>query len=138
MKQQETSWKDFLSQLAHDIFFTSFFISGVSFVLEFFYPGAVVNFFNLKIVFIVCIGSGVFSVLRPPHMIRPISGKPWEYAWIGLIALIGGIASYQFSPDIWRWRWVFSGATAIALASVLFILSRIPPKDPDASLKTET
>lgn len=128
MKEKEESMMDFLAKLVYDIFFTSFFIYAVSFFLESFYKGIVVNYVNLKIVLVVCIISGLCSVARPPRKIKKTK-KIWTYVFIFLFAGIAAVFTYQTSSDVWKWRWIFSCAVGIALTSVLIILSHTTCED---------
>jgi|GEM_PF-1854497 len=122
MKQEELSRMDFMRQLVYDVFFISFFMYSVSFFLESLYKGSVVNFFNLNSILIICIGSGIFSVLLPPKK-KVSSGKKWIIFWIGLLGVAAGLAIYKLLPDLWRWRAAYAGAMAVMFASVLYILA---------------
>jgi hypothetical protein len=122
MTQKESSWMDVASRLAHDIFFISFFMYTVSFFLESLYKGSVVNFFNLNSILIICIGAGILSVARPPkETIAP--HRAWNIIWICVLGIAAGIVSYQFLPDMWRWRVLYSGVIGLSLACILFVLS---------------
>lgn len=132
MEKKKESWADFFSYVVYDIFFTSFFIYGVSFFLESFYKGIVVNYVNLKTVLIVCIVSGILSVLHPPQKMAKSAGF-WNAIFVCIFSVAAAVYTYQMYPEAWRWRMVFSVSVGVALLSVLIILSRAAPESTEPS-----
>lgn len=128
MEHTKESWKYFLSHVVHDTFFTSFFLYGVSFFLESFYKGIVVNYVNLKIILIICIVSGIFSVLTPSQKIEKHRGI-LNGVFIFIFSIAGAIYTYHMYPEAWRWRMVFSFCVGTAFLSILIIFSRMTSKD---------
>ena len=128
MEKEIPSWREFFARLIYDIFFTSFFIYGVSFFLESFYAGIVVNYVNLKTVLIVCIISGLLSLLYPPQIFKKKRGR-WDVICATMFSCAAGVYAYQVSPEAWQWRMVFSLAVGCAILSMLLALSHVYPED---------
>jgi hypothetical protein len=109
----------FGGQVAGDIFAASFFLYSISFLLESFWRGSIVQFVDLNILLVVCIVSGILAALlmRPStHMDTPFL----NVSSIFFFSALTGIIIWRYTGEVGNW----SIAYGVLSAFLLFYIGR--------------
>lgn len=103
--------KRFLAILVKDIFIISFITYIVLFILEWYKTGLVTNYFNINIVLIICLISGIItSLVFKSDSGKSVVKKILYYIFYLILAVIFGILIYNILT--------YSGRKEILLAII--------------------
>lgn len=114
--------KTILSHILYDVFLTSLTVFFFSFLIEAQWKGAVVMWVNLNILLVVCIVSGILSVLLPSEKNHTRVGIGY---WLGALVISAGTGflAYKKSEELGSWAYLFASAVALIIFFISYALA---------------
>lgn len=114
--------KQFFSSIIYDVFLASLAVFLLSFLIESQWKGAVVQWVNLNYVLVICLVSGILSVLLPKEAVQTRPGLGY---WIGsiLISAAAGFLSYKHSEELDLWSYGFAFGIALIIFCISYVLA---------------
>ncbi len=114
--------KQFLSSIIYDVFLSSLTVFLLSFLIEAQWKGVVVQWVNLNYVLVICLVSGILSVLLPKQTEKT---RPGIGYWIGslLISVSAGFISYKHSDELGVWAYAFALGVAMIIFFIAYVLA---------------
>ena len=120
--------KNILSHISYDVFLSSLTVFFLSFLIEAQWKGAVVMWVNLNILLLVCIVSGIVSVLLPAQSAH-INRTGLGY-WLGALAISAGTGffAYKKIEALGIWAYLFASGVAVIIFFISYALA-LPSSD---------
>lgn len=115
--------KQFFSSIIYDVFLASLTVFLLSFLIESQWKGSVVQWVNLNYVLVICLVSGILSILFPKETVKT---NPGVFYWIGsaLISIAAGFLSYKHSEELGLWSYGFAFGVALIIFCVSYVLAK--------------
>ncbi len=115
--------KSILSHIFYDVFLTSLTVFFFSFLIEAQWKGAVAMWINLNLLLVICLVSGILSVLLPSeenHNTHVGIGY-----WLGALAIsVGtGFIAYKKIEELEIWAYLFAGSVALIIFFISYALA---------------
>ncbi len=115
--------KNIFSHIIYDVFLTSLTVFLLSFLIEMQWKGAVVQWVNLNYVLVICLISGILSVLFPKQTEKT---RPGAGYWIGslLISAAAGFISYKQADELGMWAYAFAFGVSLIILFISYALAK--------------